>query len=809
MFGAGGNESPSGAPVPNKTVMFGAPGNEAPAAGNNRTMMFGAGAHDAPAPAAAPHAPPPNKTVMFGAPGNEASAAGGSSKHTMMFGAPAADAPGPGTSNKTAIFGAPGNEAAAGGAAPNKTMMFGAPGGETAGGAPANKTMMFGAPGAESPSGGAPASKTMMFGSPADAGGPPQGVPRSTMMFGAQPTNPLGEGPAHPPPPRTSNTMMFGAPNASPPASAPAPKSTSSTMMFGTPAAAPPPAVAPQQPAAKSSNTMMFGTRAPVDHGPAPQKTSGTMIFGTGPAVPAAAPAPKGAKLSESTVRIGPEDLERMMREHEGLQNRGDVTTPTDGQPAAEPKAHQKTQMFAMGEPPDGATPPAGNESIARQNKTQMFAMSDIEQPAPEPAPQPPGQVPPQRERRIRATATPAAQPRITDPSTLDTFPPGQQRPHDSDLNQTVLNNDGPSPLATLMGDGGPPSTGDEPAARVELPPEEPALLSGNSTQPMAAVEADPAAVLRAQVARRNRIALIIIALVLVGAALAVTWKVFGRRLLSRAPPAAAVEGCDQALSKLRYDDSKSKAEAVALLKDLTAKYPDFIEGHAALVTALSLQLDDVQQRVRRIEQLVDKHNTRIARYNKEHAPSNWEILAQTLSAQVTELIGTHKPLAEQGQALDSQARQAYKGLELAVTRVGDPTKPARLAALRAQALFHGVSGGEEALKLTSRYEQSAEGQPPDGWIDLAIPEYAANARVSDELKKQARAKLEELHKRDATFLRTYVLQARLALSDKDVEGATTALDQVLSMQKDHDVAIELRDWIRKQGRDEKKEPAP
>jgi hypothetical protein len=461
-----------------------------------------------------------------------------------------------------------------------------------------------------------------------------------------------------------------------------------------------------------------------------------------------------------------------------------------------------------LADAPDGAPPAGGNDSIARQNKTQMFAMSDIEQPTP-----PAGEVatpsPPQRERRIRATATPAAQPRITDPSTLDTFPPDQQRQADSDMNQTVLNNDGPSPLATLMAEANAQSAADEPAARVELPPEEPALLSGNSTQPMAPVDADPAAVLRAQVARRNRVALIIIALVLVGAALAVTWKVFGRRLLSRAPPAAAVEGCDQALSKLRYDDSKSKAEAVALLKDLTAKYPDFIEGHAALVTALSLQLDDVQQRVRRIEQLVDKHNMRIARYNKEHSPSNWEILAQTLSAQVTELIATHKPLAEQGQALDGQARQAYKGLELAVTRVGDPSKPARLAALRAQALFHGVSGGEEALKLTSRYEQSAEGQPPDGWIDLAIPEYAANSRVSDELKKQARTKLEELHKRDATFLRTYVLQARLALSDKDVEGATTALDQVLSMQKDHDVAVELRDWIRKQARDDKKEPAP
>jgi hypothetical protein len=323
----------------------------------------------------------------------------------------------------------------------------------------------------------------------------------------------------------------------------------------------------------------------------------------------------------------------------------------------------------------------------------------------------------------------------------------------------------------------------------------------------MSAVDPDPAAVLRAQVARRNRIALIIIALVLVGAAVAVTWKVFGRRLLNRSAPVAAVDACEKALSKLRFDDSASKAEAVAMLNDVTQKYPDYIEGHAALVTAVSLQLDDVQQRVRRIEALVDRDNSRIKRFGAEHSPSNWETQVHTLTEQVEALIKEHKPLAEEGQKLDAQARQAYKGLEVAVTHVGDPSKPARLAALRAQALFHGVSGTEEAMKLSARYEQTADGQAPDGWIDLAIPEYAANARVSDELIAQAQAKLEELHKRDATFLRTYVLAARLALAKKDLDGATSNLDQVLSMQKNHDVAIELREWIRKLPRDgEKKE---
>ncbi len=588
--------------------------------------------------------------------------------------------------------------------------------------------------------------------------------------------------------------MMFGTPGAQQAGQPAAPQQkTSSTMMFGAPAAAPPAAAPPAQ--QKTNSTMMFG--APVADKPAAPaasaqpKTSGTMIFGAGPVV-GGAPAQKAPKLTESTVRIGPEDLERMMREHEST-SRGDASTPAEPVSAIEARQN-KTQMFAMKDAPQGATPPAGNDSIARQNKTQMFAMNDME-------------------RRSKSGTGPGVPASGGDSSALDTFPPDSSASaHGDDSNRTILNERGlATPLSGIAQSTTSPDLGDDPhqAGTVDLPPEAPDLLSGN-TSPMQPVDADPAATLRAQVARRNRIAIIIIALALVAAAVGVTWKVFGRSLLNRAPPAAAVEGVEQALSTLRYDDSKSKEDAVKQLNGLIVQYPDFIEGHAALVTAVSLQLDDVQQRVRRIEQLVERNNSRIARYNHEKTPSNWEALAGTMSTQVEQLIKEHKPLSEEGHQLDARAREAYKGLELAVTRVGDPSKPARLAALRAQALFHGVSGTDEAIKLSDRYEKSAVGQPPDGWIDLVIPEYAANTRVSPEMMAQAMAKLEELHKRDATFVRTYVLEARLALIKKDLDGATTDLDQVLAMRKGHDVAIELRDWIKKLPHaEEKKEPSP
>ncbi|MBL8954590.1 MAG: hypothetical protein JNK82_27670, partial [Myxococcaceae bacterium] len=620
--------------------------------------------------------------------------------------------------------------------------------------------------------------------------------------------------------------------------------------------AAPPPPQAPAPGQKPTSQTMVFGASAavppaaqPPTPSPQPQKSSSTMIFG---ATPVTGPGPaKAPKLTESTVRIGPEDLERMMREHEALRGDDGNMTPSDGSPSvpAAQDRQNKTQMFAMSDVPDrattgatgaafgaprsggeyGATPPGGSDAVepGKSQKTAMFAMSDLPK------------EPVSKTGRQRQVLPRDEKPARVDPSILDTFPPDEPRKRDPSgvhvLQEAGDGGDGATvmtpakekpPSVTLQNAAHKPSSAsvaDEPgstvsddvgsAGRIELPPEAPDLMAtavppapSVPTQPVQPTDADPAAVLRGQVARRNRIALIFIALILVAAALGVTWKVFGKMLLNRAPPAGAVEGMEKALAQLRFDDSKSKEGAVTELTALVQKYPDFVEGHAALVTAVSLQLDDVQQRVRRIEQLVDRKNTLIKRYGTEKSPANWETLAQALTVQVEELIKEHRPLAEQGHELDAQARAAYKGLETAVSRIGDPSKQAKLAALRAQALFHGVSGTDQALVLTKRFEAAAETAPPDGWIELAIPEYAANARVSPELMAQALAKLEELHKRDSTFLRTYVLSARLHLIQKDLEGATNDLDQVLSMRKDHDVALELREWVRKLPKADEKE---
>jgi hypothetical protein len=76
---------------------------------------------------------------------------------------------------------------------------------------------------------------------------------------------------------------------------------------------------------------------------------------------------------------------------------------------------------------------------------------------------------------------------------------------------------------------------------------------------------------------------------------------------------------------------------------------------------------------------------------------------------------------------------------------------------------------------------------------------------VSDELVTQAVTQLDALKKHDSTFLRAYVLTARVQMVKKDFEAAVTDLDTVLTMRKEHDVAQELREWIKKHPKGDEK----
>lgn len=656
----------------------------------------------------------------------------------MMFGAPGTDAPGP-SAPTPAGMGGPGLAHM-----PKSTMMFGAPEvpsgpgaavGPVTPSAPANRTMMFGAPGTHAPGPvaqkpSAPANSTMMFGAVAPSAPEPVKPPNSTMMFGA--VAPSAPEPAKP----ANSTMMFGA--VAPSAPEPA-KPANSTMMFG--------AVSPSTPSApKPASTMMFGAVAPsAPDAASARPPSSTLMFG----VPSAPPAPasvRAPKLTESTVRLGPDELDRMMREHEAKRGAAATTLP-----------------------PENAMP-HGGQVAAAANRTMMFGAPSA---AAEPAPAP------KSTQMFGAVPTPASLPKSTQMfGQVNDVPPGGL------LSPMPL----PNPEAGL--------------GSVELPPEP--LMSPHI--PMAAQIDDGsgeemASMLRAQQQRRNRVALIVIAVVLAGAIVAVAAKVLGGSVFSKKVAPELLQASEVGLATLRLDDSASKQKAVATFTELAAKNPDFIEAHAGLVTALALQFDDVQQRFTRLAKAFDERNNRVARYNKERSPSDWQNKAAVLEAEAKAIKEEHDPLVAEATKIDAKVRAAYTALGDAATRAGQLEKSSELALIRAQAIYHAVYKTDQAIPLIQRYDNVAKGQS-DGWIDLALAEYAVNAVSSTESKNEALAKLDKLTARDSTFLRAYVLSGRVNLALKKYVDAENDFEKVITMRKEHDVASELAKWSHKLKRD-------
>ncbi len=589
--------------------------------------------------------------------------------------------------------------------------------------------MMFGAPGANVPGPmaqkpSAPANSTMMFGAVAPSAPEPAKQPSSTMMFGA--VAPSAPEPAKP----ANSTMMFGAvtPNA-PPAGKPA-----STMMFG--------AVAPSAPEPASS-------RAP----------SSTLMFGV-PSAPAAPASARVPKLTESTVRLGPDELDRMMREHEAQRGASATTLPPESAmpPGAQvAAAANRTMMFGA--------PAAAAEPSPVPKSTQMFGAVLVSAP--------------KATQMFGAVPTPAPAPKST-----QMFGQISDAPPAGLLSPMPLNN---------------PASG---LGSVELPPEP--LMSPHI--PMAAQIDDGsgeemASMLRAQQQRRNQLALIVIGVVLAGAIVAVAAKVVGSSVFSKKVAPELLQASEVGLATLRLDDSASKQKAVATFTELAAKNPDFIEAHAGLVTALALQFDDVQQRFTRLAKAFDERNNRVARYNKERSPSDWQNKAAVLEAEAKSIKEEHDPLVAEATQIDAKVRAAYTALGDAATRAGQLEKSSELALIRAQAIYHAVYKTDQAIPLIQRYDNVAKGQS-DGWIDLAPAEYAVNAVSSTESKTEALAKLDKLTARDSTFLRAYVLSGRVNLALKKYADAESDFEKVITMRKEHDVASELAKWSHKLKRD-------
>jgi lipopolysaccharide biosynthesis regulator YciM len=340
-----------------------------------------------------------------------------------------------------------------------------------------------------------------------------------------------------------------------------------------------------------------------------------------------------------------------------------------------------------------------------------------------------------------------------------------------------------PRPSAGALGILQPTGSAD-PRARVELPPDE---LAPRRTMSESSIRFDEATkAIVGQQKRRTTLAvgaIVAIVLLLIGIGAV---RAIGKR--KGAPPADAVASRDAAMTLLRRDDTGSKKQAVKSLDALTTQHPEYVEGHAARVIALSLLLDDERIEAKRLESEAVELNRKIARLKESRTGADWEGRVNRMIEQLEGIKKRSDPLVDEVQAIDQSLSAARRLLP------GEPAEEDRIAVVRAHAIYFGVKGSSEALTRAEEYRTLTATQP-DGWGTIALAEYAVSARVSPETLEQSRKALDELKANDSTFLRTYVLLARLAMVEKKHEAAASSLESVLLLNPNHDVAKKLLEW--------------
>jgi hypothetical protein len=344
------------------------------------------------------------------------------------------------------------------------------------------------------------------------------------------------------------------------------------------------------------------------------------------------------------------------------------------------------------------------------------------------------------------------------------------------------------------------------PAAPVPLPMAAPKAVQVSSPQPLAAQD-DPEAMFRAQLKRRNRRAIVFGVVLVLGAAGFGAYKYVGSRRPA-VPPAVLAER-DEAMMLLRRDDAASKKEAASRLAALSQKNPQFVEPRAALLLVTALELDDARLEIKKLQADAEDLNKKVNRLKETKSPGDWENRVNAMVGQVGEIKKASDPLVAEAEALDVEVNKTFRALTEA--GASELSSPEEIALVRAQAVYFGVKGGDQATKLSERYKVLLKGAD-DGWAAVAFAEYAANARVQPEVVVKARAAVDELRAKDSTFLRPYVLSGRLALIAKQYDAAVSVLDEVALLNPKLELAGKLAGWAKAEAAEAakpKSDPAP
>ena len=285
----------------------------------------------------------------------------------------------------------------------------------------------------------------------------------------------------------------------------------------------------------------------------------------------------------------------------------------------------------------------------------------------------------------------------------------------------------------------------------------------------------------------KERLLLVLAAVVVLGLTVWLTYPLWRAR--DAGMPAETLRAKDEAVALLRRDDEASREQALARLRPLVAQFPRYTEAQAELAVALALKLDDTKVELELLSQQATRLRREIEQLRIARAPADWENRVNSARAEL-EALGTQR------QPLEASVAELTKQVDASqqLIRAAPETEPAAdvVARLKAQAILAGVLGNEQALPLAERLRKV---ENPAHWSAISLAEYVLNARSPPATLEEQSQALQEVRGRDNTFIRAYVLGARMALRQKDLATAHSLLDTVEALNPNHALARKLRTW--------------
>lgn len=578
--------------------------------------------------------------------------------------------------------------------------------------------------------------------------------------------------PARPPPPSASTTQVFGAVSL-PQASAPGP---ATTQVFGAVTPAGTPALPP---APSASTTQVFGAASVPSTPPRSTVGTSTQVFGAASATPPPPPAPSAS----ATQVFGASSVPAARTPPPAPSASTTQVFGAVSLPETKPPSPATTQVF-------GAGAIAGAAPKASATTTQVFGAGSIR--AAERSPERTGASAGSQSGPVpwQQTGEHPAAPRVT---TLE------RRAVGSTSGSIALPPDSPpAPPSPTPVPLPPQASASRPmTGPISLPPEPLPERGGGtgSSRRLSAFEHPsdvfdrldrPGTEARPEAgAGKERLLIVLAAVVVLGLTIWLTYPMWRSR--GAGLPAEALRAKEEAVALLRRDDEASREQAFARLRPLVAQFPKYTEAQAELGVALALKLDDVKVELELLGAQEARLRQDIEQLTKARAPGDWESRVNSARAELESLSTQRRPL-------ELTVEEVTKELEASqrLIRTAPETEPASdvVARLKAQAVQAGVTGSTNALALAERLRKV---ENPAHWSTITLAEYGLNAASPPLTLAEYSQGLQALRERDKTFIRAYVLGARLALRQEDPAEARSLLETVDALNPHHTLARKLR----------------